>query len=176
MRGQVMNWKTLLLLLLIAIFLFSFACAQLPQSAQNWQDIELRDIATDKSFQISDFKDKVIVIETMVMWCDACVRQQEEIAKARSSLAEEVVFITIDIDTDESESIIEQHMDRYGFDWIYVLASSELNYQLQSELGSAILSPPMSPIAIIDKEQGIHLMERGHKSAEELIAEISKYL
>lgn len=171
-----MNRKTLLLLLLIAISLFSYACAQLPQTAQNWQDIELRGIATDQPFRISDFKDKVIVIETMVMWCEACVRQQEEIARVRSSLGEQVVFITIDIDTNESESIIEQHMDRHGFDWIYVLASSELNYQLQSGLGTAILSPPMSPIVIIDKGQGIHLLGRGHKSAEELITEISRYL
>ncbi len=171
-----MNRKPLLFLVLIAISLFSYACTQLPQSVQNWQNIELRDIATDQPFRISDFNDKVIVIETMVMWCEACVRQQEEIAKARASLGNGVVFITIDIDTNESDSIIKQHMDRYGFDWIYVLASSELNYQLQSELGASMLSPPMSPIAIIDKGQVIRLLERGHKSAEELIAEISKHL
>lgn len=165
-----------LLIIIMSVFLFSYSCAQLPQSVRNWQDMEIRDVATDQTFKISDFNGKIVVVETMVLWCDACTRQQEEIAIARSNLGEGVVFITIDVDSDDSESRLQQYINGYGFDWIYVLASSEFNYELQSELGHSILSPPMSPIVIIDRDRQTHLLERGNRSAEELVTEISRYL
>lgn len=170
-----MSKKLLLLLPLMAAFLVGFACAKVPENSVPWRDILLRDVATDKSFRISDFKGKVVVLETMGVWCPTCVRQQIEAAKLHDSLGDEVVFITLDVDPNEDEARVQGHLDRYGFDWLFAISPIDLSRQLEAEFGTTILNVTSTPIVILDREQEAHLLRYGLKSAEEIGREIAKY-
>jgi len=141
-----------------------------------WPDIPLRDVASGESFKISDFKGKVVVLETMSVWCHTCTEQQTEIAQAQDSLGDKAVFITLEIDANEDEATVREHLDRHGFGWHFAISPLELSSQLEAEFGANLLNPASSPIVILDREQEAHLLRHGHKSADELIREISKYL
>ena len=171
-----MNRKLTLLLSLMAVLIAISACAKLPESPVSWRDVSLRDVATDESFKISDFKGKVVVLETMSVWCSTCTEQQTEIAQAQDSLGDEVVFITLEIDANEHEATVLEHADRHGFGWFFAISPLELSSQLEAEFGTNFLNPSSSPILVLDVEQGAHLLRYGHKSAEELIGDIARYL
>ena len=175
MRSE-MNNKLALLLSLMAVLLAISACAELPQNSVPWRDVSLRDVATGQSFSISDFKGKVVVLETMSVWCPTCAEQQTEIAQAQDSLGDEVVFITLEIDANEDEATVLEYLDRHDFSWFFAISPLELSSQLEAEFGTTFLNPASSPIVILDREQEAHLLRYGHKSAGELIPEISDYL
>ena len=90
-----------------------------------WFSQELKDINTGTLFKITDFQGKVILVETMAVWCPKCLTQQQEIAKLKTVLAaqDDFVSIGIDIDPNENEALLASHVKKYSFDWIFAIAS-----------------------------------------------------
>lgn len=170
------------LLLFAAILVAS--CAQPPQSQPaggqksqevDWLNIELKDVNTGKVFKLSDFKGKVVLMETMAVWCPTCLRQQIEIKQIHSQVGDEVVSLSLDIDPNENEAVLQKHAQSNGLDWIWAVSPPILSQQLENIFGNTILNPPSTPVVIIDKNQSAHLLRFGVKSAQELTREIEKY-
>jgi hypothetical protein len=44
-----------------------------------WFGASLKDVRSGASFTINDFQGKVVLVETMAVWCPTCFRQQQEI-------------------------------------------------------------------------------------------------
>lgn len=145
-----------------------------PQEA-DWLIIQLKDVITGKPFRLSDFKGKIVVLETMAVWCTTCQRQQIEIKKIHSQFGDEVVSVSLDIDSNENEDILQKHALSNGFDWYWAVSPPVLSQQLEKNFGNAILNPPSTPVVIIDRNQSSHLLRFGIKSAQELTREIEKY-
>ena len=165
-----MKTKKILVYSLVAIGLILGG----PLSAQEWRDIELRDVISGETFRISDFKGKTILLETFAVWCPTCTKQQQQIQILREEIGEEVVFITLDVDPNEEENLVRDHATRNGFDWIYAVAPAELTQALIEEFGTAIVIAPLAPIVLIcsDADQKARLLKRGVKSADTLHEEI----
>ncbi|MBI4595115.1 MAG: redoxin family protein [Candidatus Tectomicrobia bacterium] len=166
--------------ILMSLSVLAFSCAPRPSGPaqtpdQTWLNIPLKDVRTDKQFKLSDFKGKVVLLETMAVWCTTCVRQQIEIKKVDSRFRDEVVSISLDIDPNENEAILQKHALNNGFDWYWAVSSTAMSQQLERAFGNAILNPPSTPMVIIDRNQSPHLLRFGVKSAEELVREIEKY-
>ena len=52
-----------------------------------WLSTSLTNAATDESFTLQDFKGKVVLVETMAIWCPTCLRQQKEVKALHDQLA-----------------------------------------------------------------------------------------
>jgi thiol-disulfide isomerase/thioredoxin len=142
--------------------------------SSDWRDISLRDIRTGRTFTISDFKGKPVIMETFAVWCPTCAKQQREIRKLHSEIGNEFVSITIDIDPNENEEKVKEYLKENGFDWLYAVAPPELTRLLVNRFGTVIANAPSAPVLLINKDGNAKLLERGVKSSEKLKSEIKR--
>lgn len=140
----------------------------------DWRDISLKDVRTGRTFTIADFKGKTVILETFAVWCPTCTKQQREIKQLHSDIGDEFVSISLDVDPNESEEKVKEHLKRNGFDWLYAIAPPELTKLLMDEFGTVIVNAPSAPVVLISEDGDARLLERGVKSAEKLMAEMQR--
>ena len=135
-----------------------------------WYSWELSNINSGSTFHVADFQGKVVLVETMAVWCSNCYKQQQEVLSLHQLLGErdDFVSIGIDIDPNEEQDTLISYTGQNGFDWFYVVASSELINEIGTLYGTQYLNPPSTPMLIIDRQGEAHLLPFGIKSAEEL--------
>ncbi len=143
--------------------------------AAAWLDIDLEDVVTGKRFKLADFKGKVVLIETMAVWCPLCTAQQREFQKLHAEMGNEIAFISLDIDANENADILRRHVEAYGFRWPFVIAPRPLAQKLAEQFGDRVLNPPSTPVIILNKSLQPHVLRFGVKSAADLKQEIAKY-
>ena len=150
--------------------------SQVTQSG--WYAIDLTDVNTGSSFRVADFQGKVVLVETMAVWCSNCFRQQLEVRELYDQIGgrEDFVSLGIDIDPNESVSQLTNYVKENGFDWLYVVASTELINEISDLYGPQFLNPPSTPMLIIDKQGDANLLPFGIKSADELLEYLQPYL
>ncbi|MBM3136883.1 MAG: TlpA family protein disulfide reductase [Chloroflexi bacterium] len=136
----------------------------------NWYSSELTDVNTGMVFRVSDFQGKVILVETMAIWCPKCLTQQKEVSRLHDILGDRDDFVSLGINTDPNENAqqLSTYVMNNGFDWLYVVASDELINEISEIYGPQFLNPPSTPMLIIDRQGEAHLLPFGVKSAEEL--------
>ena len=145
----------------------------------DWFNVELTDVNTGETFRIADFKGKVILIETMGIWCPTCARQAKEIQKVHEMLGErdDFVSVTLDVDPNETEEMLKAYTDQNGFDWNYAVAPHEVNRALGNLYSAQYLNPPLSPMLIIDQQGRVYGLPFGTiKKATNLKPTIEAYL
>lgn len=147
-------------------------------AAPTWVDHVFTDAVTGETFSISGYKGKVVLVETMAMWCSNCLKQQNQVKELYSLLGDREDFIGIGIDVDPNEeiSMLAAYVEKYGFDWRYSVAPPEVLAGIQSELGGQFLNPPSTPIVLFDKDGQPHPLPFGIKSANELLGFVEQFL
>ncbi len=140
-----------------------------------WLDTSLTDVNTGQSFKLSDFKDKVVLVEGMAAWCTNCLRQQRELVKLHQQIGDQALSVAIDIDLNEDAALLKKHAEANGFNWRYAVATPGLAQALAAEFGSSFLNPPSVPMFLLDKEGGVHLLDFGQKSVDYLTQQIQMY-
>jgi hypothetical protein len=135
-----------------------------------WFDVPLVDVRTDQTFTINDHHGKVILVETLAMWCSSCLKQQNEVKALHELLSADDRFVSIglDIDINEVAEDLKAYTDKNQFDWLYVIAPVEVAREISMLYGAQFLNPPSTPILVIDKSGEVHLMNFGLKSADDL--------
>ena len=91
-----------------------------------WFSAALTDAATGETFTIQDFKGKVVLVETMAMWCPTCLRQQKEVKALHDLLGERDDFVSVGIGVDINENLaaLKDYTAKNGFDWTYTVATA----------------------------------------------------
>lgn len=172
--------RTLVLTLILASSLLT-ACGSsaspLPETPE-WFDIELTDVQTGENFTMNDYAGKVVLVETMAMWCPNCLFQANEVRKMHKLLdnPDDVISITLDVDVHEDGATLKDYTKEYGFEWRFAIAPLEVARALGNLYSAQYLNPPLSPMLIIDQGGEVHQLEYGHKSAEKLLANVQLYL
>jgi len=143
-----------------------------------WFDVPLTDVRTGQTFTINEFKGRVILVETLAMWCSNCLKQQQQVKVLHETLMEDVdlVSIGLDIDINENASDLQAYTEKNGFDWLYVIAPVEVASEISNLYGAQFLNPPSTPILIIDRMGEVHIPPFGIKSADELLDFIEPFL
>ncbi len=143
-----------------------------------WFSASMTNVHTGESFTIQDFKGKVVLVETMAVWCSNCLRQQGQVKDLHGLLGERDDFVSIglDIDPNEDAAKLKDFVDAQGFDWIYAISPAEVSQDISSLYGNQFLNPPSTPMLIIDRRGIVHPLPFGIKSADELLDFIQPFL
>lgn len=146
--------------------------------ALNWQNEVLTDVNLQSDFRISDFAGKVVLLETMAMWCPTCKRQQQEVVSLHQILGErdDLITVVLDVDPNEDAKSLAQYSVDNGFNWVYSISTSEVSRGIASSFGDQFLNPSSAPMIIIDKEGVAHPLPFGVKTASELLAQLQPFL
>ncbi len=153
----------------------SAASSATPSEA--WRTASLRDVVSGESFRIDDLRGKVVVVETMAIWCVNCRIQQLEAQAALERIASaDVVYISLDVDPNEREADLAEYARREGFDWRFVVASPEVSRSLAASFGEQVLSPPATPLVVLDPDGAVIETHVGIKKAADLVALIEEHL
>ena len=70
-----------------------------------WFGASLTNAATGETFKIQDLKGKVVLVETMAMWCPTCLSQQKEVKALHEQLGKRDDFQSVGIDVDINENL-----------------------------------------------------------------------
>lgn len=143
-----------------------------------WFDIPMVDVRTGQTFTIRDHQGKVILVETLAMWCSSCLKQQIEVKELHERLSGDDRFISIglDIDINEEAQDLKAYTENNQFDWLYAIAPVEVAREISELYGAQFLNPPSTPILIIDKRGEVHLTNFGLKTADELYDFVTPFL
>lgn len=176
---------TLVPTLILTIFLLA-ACspsASTPTSepvstTPEWFDMELTDVQTGEIFTMNDYAGKVVLVETMAMWCPNCVVQAHEVRKLHELLGnpDDLISVSLDVDVNEEAASLKEYSEGYGFDWHFAVAPLGVARALGNLYTAQYLNPPLSPMLIIDRDGEVHHLEYGKKSAEKLLESVEPYL
>jgi cytochrome oxidase Cu insertion factor (SCO1/SenC/PrrC family) len=146
--------------------------------APTWYSASLTDVNTGESFAINDLKGKVILVETMAVWCSNCFKQQTQVKALHEALGEREDFVSlgIDIDPNEDADKLASFTSSNGFDWKYIVAPAEVAREISSLYGAQFLSPPSTPMLVIDRKGVAHPLPFGIKSADDLMQALQPFL
>ena len=190
MERDIIVKKIYTLLLVPALALIMFACTSIQANTDNtnkaqsatttpeWFDVELTDAQTGQTFTMNDYAGKVVLVETMAMWCPNCVIQATQIEKFHEALGnpEDLITVSLDVDVHEDEASLKEYASSYRFNWHFAIAPLEVARALGNLYSAEYLNPPLSPMLIIDREGNVYQLEYGIKKAEKLQEIIEPYL
>ncbi|MBE7469964.1 MAG: hypothetical protein DPW09_41450 [Anaerolineae bacterium] len=147
-------------------------------TAPAWFKAELTDVNSGQTFKIADFKGKVVLVETMAVWCPLCLRQQGQVRALHELLGEreDLVSLALDIDPNEDAELLQAHANQNGFDWRYAVAPAEVSREIGQLYGAQFLNPPSTPMLIIDRQGEVHLLPFGQKEAQTLQEALTPFL
>lgn len=143
-----------------------------------WYSAPLTEATTGQAFTINDFKGKVVLVETLAMWCPNCKKQQAQVKALHDLLGERDDFVSLglDIDLNENAADLKGYVEGNGFDWMYAVATAEVAQDISKHYGDQFLSPPSTPMLVIDRKGEAHPLPFGIKSADELLKFIQPFL
>ena len=143
-----------------------------------WFDMELTDSQTGEIFTMNDYAGKVVLLETMAMWCPNCIVQANEVRNLHELLGnpEDLISVSLDVDINEDTKSLGEYASGYGFDWHFAVAPLLVARALGNLYAAQYLNPPLSPMLIIDREGNVHHLEYGLKEAETLQKIVEPYL
>lgn len=135
-----------------------------------WFTVPLTDVNTGETFTIADHQGKVVLVETMAIWCSNCLQQQRQVKALHDRLGspEDLVSIGLDIDPNEDATMLSDYTQRNGFDWVYVVSPTQVSHEISQLYGNQFLNPPSTPILLIDRSGEAIPLPFGIKSAETL--------
>jgi cytochrome oxidase Cu insertion factor (SCO1/SenC/PrrC family) len=159
------------------------ACApEQPESTvvarPDWFDMELTDVQTGETFTMNDYAGKVVLLETMAIWCPNCVVQANEVRNLHELLGNpaDLISVTLDVDFNEDEASLKEYASGYGFDWHFAVAPLLVARALGNLYSAQYLNPPLDPMLIIDRDGNVHHLEYGIKDAEMLQQAVEPFL
>jgi hypothetical protein len=143
-----------------------------------WFNVQLTDVNSGENLAVADLTGKVVLVETMAIWCSNCLRQQQEVKALHDTLGEDDGFVTLvlDIDPNENAENLKAYTEKHGFTWHYAVAPAEVAREIGQLYGDQFLNPPSTPMLIIDQHGEVHPLPFGIKSAADLQAALEPFL
>jgi cytochrome oxidase Cu insertion factor (SCO1/SenC/PrrC family) len=132
-----------------------------------WEFVPLTDVNTGQTFQISDFKGKVVLIETMATWCPTCQGEMSQVKDLLAALGPntDLIAISLDVDPNEDAALLKKYAVKNGFDWRIAIAPIEIGRFLSMNYDEAYLNPPEQGMLYLDRQGGVWGLPFGIKSA-----------
>ncbi len=149
-----------------------------PTATPEWFDMELTDVQTGKVFTMNDYAGKVVLLETMAIWCPNCTVQATQMRKLHEALGEpdDLISVSLDVDVNEDAASLKEYASSYQFNWHFAIAPLGVARALGNLYSAEYLNPPLAPMLIIDRDGNVHQLQYGIKDAETLQKIVEPYL
>lgn len=145
--------------------------ASAPRLTQSWATADLVDVTTGETFRIADLAGKVVLIETMAIWCPTCRTQQANVEAALERLpADLVVYIVLDVDPNEDAASLAAYRDEHGFTGRYAIAGADVARALAADFSDQVLNAPSTPIVIVGTDGTVTRTDFGLKDPDQIVA------
>jgi thiol-disulfide isomerase/thioredoxin len=144
-----------------------------------WFNVEMTDVNTGTRFRISDFTGKVVLVDTMAVWCPTCQGEMSQVAQLPAMIgpaSSDLVRISLDVDPNEDATILKKFADKNKFDWIIAVAPIEVGRFLATHYDEQYLNPPTQPMLFVDRTGGVYGLPFGIKSALSIQKTLAQYL
>jgi thiol-disulfide isomerase/thioredoxin len=144
----------------------------------DWFSMPLTDVQTGKVFTMNDYAGKVVLLETMAIWCPNCLLQSGQVQKLHQALGnpKDLISVTLDVDSNEDEAMLKKYVDEWGLNWHFAVAPLLVERALGNLYSAEYLNPPLSPMLIIDRKGNVHQLEYGLKEVATLQKIVEPYL
>lgn len=144
----------------------------------DWFGYELVDVQTGEIFTMNDYAGKVVLLETMAMWCPNCLVQANEVRDLHELLGDpdDLISVSLDVDVNEDAASLKEYSEEYGFEWHFAVAPLEVARALGNLYTAQYLNPPISPMLVIDRHGQVHHLPYGYKDAETLLELVEPHL
>jgi len=144
--------------------------ATVAEGIDAWRDIELTDVGSGDAFTLASLAGQVVAIEPMAIWCTNCKVQQDNVKQVYGDIeAAGVRYISLGIDPNEDAGALAKYADRRGYGWTFAKSPTELSRALSDLFGSQILSPPSTPLIVLDPSGEIVIQEFGFHGPDALL-------
>lgn len=120
-----------------------------------------------RTFNLSDFQGKVVVVELMATWCPVCKDEMMELAQL-SAQYPEVVIITVSVDPTETEDKLRSFKEMYHADWLFAHDTDNMLVRYDAFT--------LPTIVVIDPQGRITFQRAAFVPADELKAEVGRAL
>ncbi|MEK6888614.1 MAG: redoxin family protein [Nanoarchaeota archaeon] len=141
---------------------------------KSWANISLQDVRTGLNITIGQFENRTVVLESFSVWCPSCNKQQDEIRKLYNEIGDKFITISINSDPNENKLSVEDHLERNGYNWYYVISPIFLTRDLVEEFDIQIVNYLSNPIVLICENGDYKMLENGLKSSESLKKSIER--
>lgn len=143
-----------------------------------WFEVALTDVQTGETFTMNDFAGKVVLVETMAVWCPTCILQAAYIYRLHEQLEspDDLISVSLDVDLNENADDLSAYVTEYGFDWRFAVAPLEVARALGNLYSAQYLNPPLAPMLIIDRQGNVHPLPFELKDTETLHKAVAPYL
>jgi thiol-disulfide isomerase/thioredoxin len=148
-----------------------------PKADAAWRTATLVDTRTGETFSVDSLRGKLVAIEPMAVWCSNCKIQQQEASSALARMNDpSIVYVSVDLDPNEREKDLADYAERSGFDWRFVIATTEVARSLAATFGDQVLSPPSTPLILVGPDGDVVDQHFGIRGADDLVELFSQYL
>jgi len=152
--------------LILALMVFFITSDKTNDEEQYTDDFTLTDM-NSQTFKLSDFQDKVVVLDFMATWCKPCRIQMNELIEVWQKYGDQIVIISVAIDPMETDEELNSFFEEYeDATWIHAKDAPKL-----TQYHKVVAIPTL---VIIDQNGNIIFRHVGVTSASELINEIEK--
>jgi len=143
-----------------------------------WLNGPLVEVTSGRTLTAADFEGKVVLVETMAIWCTNCRQQQREVRALHERLGErdDLESLVLDIDPNEDADSLRAYVAQQGFVGLYAVAPVEVAAALAREYGPTLLNPPSVPMLLVDRAGVVQVLPFGAKPAEALERLLEPYL
>jgi cytochrome oxidase Cu insertion factor (SCO1/SenC/PrrC family) len=139
-----------------------------------WQQIALTNARTGETFTLADFEGQTVFVEPMATWCPNCRQQLTNVKAAKQQLAgDNVVFVTLSVETNIDDATLASYADGGGFDWLFAVVTPEMLELLVGEFGRAIATPPATPHFVIRPDGTFTELVTGIDPAGQIISQVT---
>jgi len=127
---------------------------------------------------MNDYAGKVVLLETMAIWCPTCLLQAGHIQRLQKALGnpEDLILVSLDVDINEDAASLKSYASEYGLEWRLAVAPLLVARALGNLYSAEYLNPPLSPMLIIDRQGNVHQLEYGLKDVKTLEKSLEPYL
>lgn len=140
-----------------------------------WLDVELTDAATGEVFTLASLSGEVVALEPMAIWCANCQHQQDNVRSVYDEVQDAGIrYISVGVDPNEDPKSLARYAERREYDWTFTQASTDFARQLADVFGPQILSPPSTPLILLDANGDVVVQTFGPHGPDELLEVLSE--
>ncbi len=142
----------------------------------NWLAMAMTDVNTDKSFKLSDFSGKTVLLELITTQSPASLQQQKSIQAFLAGNTPDLVVVSLDIYANESADDLRSHAQMNHFQWSFGLALGQVLQEIGKQYGSQFTDPANTPLLVVDPQGTVHALPLYLTSQDQIKQAVAAYM